>query len=210
MKAASESAASQLLRSPLPCAAYSPAKAFGTTLLISKEIKTDNKIAKKRMDNNLSALSQTFQIETYLLAHIKTQGFSTANCQRFKQEGVLSTLEGQKTTRKRKEAKSKSPKEDTRTVTLKMLQAGKTPKEIAVVRHLTLGTIQTHIATLIEKDLLPIKGWISDETLADIRQAQEKSNGGGLSAIRENCKSSITYNQLELAMVILKRLKDKK
>jgi hypothetical protein len=185
-------------------------KAFGTTLLISKEIKTDNKIAKKRMDNNLSALSQTFQIETYLLAHIKTEGFSTANCQRFKQEGVLSTLEGQKTTRKRKEAKSKSPKEDTRTVTLKMLQAGKTPQEIAVVRHLTLGTIQTHIATLIEKKLLKAEGWISDETLTDVRQAQEKSNGGGLSAIRENCKSSITYNQLELAMVILKRLKDKK
>jgi hypothetical protein len=185
-------------------------KAFGTTLLISKEINTDNKTAKKRMENDLSALSQTYHIEIYLLAHIAAKGFSTANYQKFKQEGILSTLEGSSPARKRKETKSKPKREDTRTVTLKMLQAGKKPQEVAVVRHLTLATIQAHIAALIEKKLLAPEGWLSDETLADVRQAQEKSNGGGLSAIRENCKFGITYNQLELAMVILKRLKDKK
>ncbi len=182
-------------------------KTFGTIIMISGGIHTDNKIAKKRLANNLSALSQTLRIKTWLLAHIKTNGFSTANYQKYKQEAILSTIEENTTERKRKTAKPKPKREDTRMVTLQMLQAGKKPQEIAVIRHLTLGTIQTHIATLIEKDLLKAEGWISDRTLADVRQAQTKANGGGLSAIRENCTTGISYNELELAIVILKHTK---
>ena len=100
-----------------------------------------------------------------------------------------------KTKRKEKEKKEKVPSED---VTLSLLSQGKTPEEVASERNLTLTTIYTHMAKLINAKKIDIDQYVDADLLNLVMSILNKTPELSNSELFEQLNGSVSYDILRL------------
>lgn len=176
-------------------------------------LEINNKMIKRRFDHAYGDMHDIWLSKLCLLNDIATNGFTPQNYLKFKQEAVLRSLstatEGKKERQhkepSRKKAEPKKPKVDTKKVTFKMYQQGKTITEIAQERNLTASTIFGHLA------YYALRGEIPLETVLPAQHRQAITNiinkvgvDNGMKPIKNLCPPEITYEEIRLTMKLMK------
>lgn len=93
--------------------------------------------------------------------------------------------------------------------TLELLAAGLNPSQVEVKRKLSASTIYDHIAELIEKDVLRVFDFVSQDAFNKITKAIEEIPSMKLSEIKLLCGDEISYEDIKM-VIADKRLKKKK
>ena len=182
---------------------------FETLLAKSKDVQTQNKTARRRVDAALADLQLAYVSRRNLLQTVAMQGFSVAGYLKAKQEALLDAMgeegpsAGKKHERKKKEPKPK--KEPTQAVTLRMYKMGTMPDLIAKERGLSTGTIYTHLGHFVASGELPIHDFIDADKLRAIQMAMAKAGSNSRSAIKENCPPDVTWDDLTLVLASMKK-----
>ncbi|MES2650855.1 MAG: helix-turn-helix domain-containing protein [Bacteroidota bacterium] len=107
---------------------------------------------------------------------------------------------GSKTRAQKKEKASKAPKEDTKDVTLKLINSGKTPEEIAKERKMTLGTIEGHIAYFVAKQELDPKLFMAAKKLTAMLAAIDELKSIKLNDLRDHLGRGYSYSEIKIAV----------
>ncbi|MDR2040990.1 MAG: helix-turn-helix domain-containing protein [Tannerella sp.] len=116
------------------------------------------------------------------------------------------------TGRRRREKTERTPKIDTRRMTLALYGGGLSIEEIAAQRNLAVGTIESHLAAFIGKEVAVEKFFTSDEleelgTVIEPLLEQEKPS---FKAAYDRLGGRYGYGKLQMAFGYLKRVKDEK
>lgn len=96
--------------------------------------------------------------------------------------------------------KTKTPKEDTKEVTLALLKAGKTPKEIAEDRKMTIGTIEGHLAYFIANRSITAHEVLATNRLTEITAAIVKLKSIRMNDIREHLGRGYSFGEIKIAV----------
>jgi len=99
--------------------------------------------------------------------------------------------------------KEKTPKPDTKKVSLELFQAGKTTAEIAQVRGLVETTVASHLAHFVKLGELDVLQFLSQEKLDKIVAYFKSTNDRNLSAAREALGSDFSYGDLRMGLSYL-------
>jgi hypothetical protein len=100
-----------------------------------------------------------------------------------------------------KKAKEPKPaKEDTKDITLRMLNEGKTAQQIATERKMTLGTIEGHIAHFIAKQELDPKLFMPAKKLNTMLDAINELKSIKLNDLRDHLGRSYSYSEIKIAI----------
>ena len=98
-----------------------------------------------------------------------------------------------------KKEKKKTSEISTSDTTLKMYETGMTIQDIAKERNLTISTIQSHLATLVQQNKIEIHQLVTDEKLKLIMDAVEKfKDNPGLSPIKEYLGHDVSYGEIKM------------
>lgn len=100
----------------------------------------------------------------------------------------------------KKEKTAKIPKEDTKEITLGMLNKGKTPEEIAKERKMTLGTIESHIAHFVAKQELNPKLFMSAKKLSTMLDAINQLKSIKLNDLRDHLGKGYSYSEIKIGV----------
>jgi DNA-binding MarR family transcriptional regulator len=95
-------------------------------------------------------------------------------------------------------------KEPTHLHTFRLIKEGKSPEEIAEIRNITLGTVNTHLAKLIAVGELTIEQVISKHRLDYVMEAIKNSKAEKLNDIKSKVKEDITYDEIKLVLAHFK------
>ena len=105
-----------------------------------------------------------------------------------------------------KEDKPKKEKVDTKALTFKMFRDGKTLKEIAAERSLTVGTVENHLAHFVEQGELEIGEVVSSQHQKIIRGIVKTFNKAySLSEVKNLLPNDYTYTEIKLVIADMKR-----
>lgn len=96
--------------------------------------------------------------------------------------------------------KEKTPKIDTKEVTLALFNEGKTPSEIALERKMTKGTIDGHLAYYIVKGEISADKVIAKHKLAALLKAIRQLKSIKLNEIREHVGKSFDFGEIKIAI----------
>jgi DNA-binding NarL/FixJ family response regulator len=96
-------------------------------------------------------------------------------------------------------------KEDSKTISLQMLQQGKTIAEIANERGLTRGTIEGHLIPFIATGEVAIEMFVSSETREAIMKAVMFAKDKKPSAIRAALGETFSYNDIKAVMSYMEK-----
>jgi len=88
--------------------------------------------------------------------------------------------------------------------TFRLIKEGKSSEEIAEIRNITLGTVNTHLAKLIAVGELTIEQVISKHRLDYVMEAIKNSKAEKLNDIKSKVKEDITYDEIKLVLAHLK------
>lgn len=88
---------------------------------------------------------------------------------------------------------------ETRYVSLDHFRKGMSIPDIASRRDLTIGTIETHLASFMESGEIKITDLLSENKLEQIIQAFHENPEAGLVSIKQQLDDSISYNHLRIA-----------
>lgn len=175
----------------------------------SKVVKSNNKTAMRRLNTYITDLEEQYLSKKNILDYIIDNDYTVKGYQRAKQEAILDAMSqgslkaSYKTIEKKK--KKKEPKENTKDITLRLLNCGLSVAEIAKQRELTENTIYTHISYFVEKGILSVSPFVNSEHLQAIRQAIEKVGyEQGFYPIKELCPIEITYEEIRLVVSAMK------
>jgi len=94
----------------------------------------------------------------------------------------------------------KVPKEDTKDVTLSLLNQGKTAEEIAKERKMTLGTIEGHIAHFVAKQELDPKLFMPAKKLNAMLDAINELKSIKLNDLRDHLGRGYSYSEIKIAV----------
>lgn len=173
------------------------------------EIKSNNKVAMRRLDNYLTDLREMYLAKKYLLQTVITNGFTTENYLRAKQEALLMALDELSPTSQRRSKstkKKKEKKENTKDITLQLLKSGLTPLQIATERKLTTSTIYTHLGYFVKKGVIDINDFMEQEHIQNIQQVIQKIGvDNGRTAIKALCLPTVTYEEINLMIAAFHR-----
>jgi DNA-binding NarL/FixJ family response regulator len=97
-------------------------------------------------------------------------------------------------------------KEPTQTHTFRLIKEGKSPQEVAEIRNITIGTVNTHLAKLIALGDLSIEQVISKHRLDYVMDAINNSKAEKLNDIKSKVKEDITYDEIKLVLAHFKNL----
>ena len=173
-------------------------------LALLPDVKSQNKLAMKRLTENYADLRQAWLSRRYLLQQMSEQTFTIAVYLRQKQHSLLDAMDEQTLKKKKREKKPKEPKpkkEKTWGTTYNLYLQGKTPELIARERSLTLGTIYGHLARYITTgdisldDLIP-----KDHQQAILRAIHMAGSDANTTAIKTLCPPDITYEEVRLVL----------
>jgi ATP-dependent DNA helicase RecQ len=95
---------------------------------------------------------------------------------------------------------------DTKQQSLTLFQQGNPIEKIAVLRGLSPGTIETHLAFYVQRGQLPIDKVIDPEKLQTIRQTIERVGGMALSPIKEALGEDYSYGEIKLVLASMNRM----
>lgn len=177
---------------------------FEKLLHQTKDIKSNNKQAMKRLDNTFADLQLAYLARKGLLTRMAEEVFSVAYYLKAKQETLLDAMDmlNPNSTRKKRERKPKEPKpkkEPTQEVTLRMYRSGMLPELIAKERNLSTSTIYTHLASAVKKGEIPVTQLIDADKVKAISTAMAKAGDvTGLSPIKLLCPPDVTWEELRL------------
>ena len=176
---------------------------FAKPLQLSKEVKTNNKEAMKRLGNVLADFRQVYLSRRFLLMKISEEPFSIPYYLQAKQMSMLDALDEKalKKKKEKKKAESKKPKEKTWETTFQLFQQGLSPSQIAKERSLTMGTIYNHLTRYVESGDIPIDMLVADEKRQAIEGViHEIGLDKNISVIKEHCPDDITYEEIRLVL----------
>ena len=173
------------------------------------EVKSNNKVAMRRLDNYLTDLREMYLAKKYLLQTVITNGFTTENYLRAKQEALLMALDELSPTsqqRSKSTKKKKEKKENTKDITLQLLKRGLTPLQIATERKLTTSTIYTHLGYFVKEGVIDINDFMEQEHIQNIQQVIQKIGiDNGRTAIKALCLPTVTYEEINLIIAAFHR-----
>ena len=173
------------------------------------EVKSNNKVAMRRLDNYLTDLREMYLAKKYLLQTVITNGFTTENYLRAKQEALLMALDELSPTPQRRSKstkKKKEKKENTKDITLQLLKRGLTPLQIATERKLTTSTIYTHLGYFVKQGVIDINDFMEQEHIQNIQQVIQKIGvDNGRTAIKALCLPTVTYEEINLIIAAFHR-----
>jgi hypothetical protein len=110
--------------------------------------------------------------------------------------------------RKKQKAKSNGQKAtgrvrkrvDTKKMSFDLFREGKTVKEIAKERELTVSTIETHLAHFIGTGEIDLFDLVGKTKVNRIRQALEKVNSHSLKDVKQHLGRTVTYGEIKMVM----------
>lgn len=89
-----------------------------------------------------------------------------------------------------------------------MLRNGHDVEKIAVMRGLTVSTIETHLAYYVQTGKLEVYDLIDPIDVDRIQRAIEASESTMLSSIRQDLKDEYTFGQIRLVLAHMQRGKE--
>ena len=177
-------------------------------LSLVPDVKSQNKLAMKRLTENYADLRQAWLSRRYLLQQMSERPFTIVDYLRQKQHSLLDAMDELTLKKKKKEKKAKEPKpkkEKTWVVTYNLYRQGKTPELIARERSLTLGTIYGHLARYIPTGDISIDDLIpADHQQAILRAIRMAGSDANTTAIKTLCPPDITYDEVRLMLEAMK------
>ena len=162
-------------------------------------------------NNALDAFTLSYKLKVGIFARLEEKGFSIRDFLSAKAKAALDeVLIGEEVEKKRKkkvkEDKPKKEKVDTRALTFKMFRDGKTLKEIAAERSLTVGTVENHLAHFVEQGELEIGEVVSSQHQKIIRGIVKTFNKAySLSEVKNLLPNDYTYAEIKLVIADMKR-----
>ena len=162
-------------------------------------------------NNALDAFTLSYKLKVGIFARLEEKGFSirdflSAKAKAALDEVVIGEEVEKKRKKKVKEDKPKKEKVDTRALTFKMFRDGKTLKEIAAERSLTVGTVENHLAHFVEQGELEIGEVVSSQHQKIIRGIVKTFNKAySLSEVKNLLPNDYTYTEIKLVIADMKR-----
>jgi uncharacterized protein YpbB len=87
---------------------------------------------------------------------------------------------------------------DTKAESFKLYKEGKTVREIAVQRKLTVQTIESHLAYYVFKGEIRIEELVSREKMVLIEPLVKDFEGGSVTPIKERLGDDVSYGEIRL------------
>lgn len=169
---------------------------YGNWLQQTQQVKSDNKIASKRVSETFQELCDAIKTARHLMQSISTYGIDPKTILANRREAQLAATKKQS----EKVPKKKREKGQTRIETLSLVNQGLTLEEIARERGLSVNTIAQHLCILIKEQKVSLNRIIPDsraETIRKVIAAHPKCvNAYQLL----NTVDGITYHELILVM----------
>lgn len=162
-------------------------------------------------NNALDAFTLSYKLKVGIFARLEEKGFSirdflSAKAKAALDEVVIGEEVEKKRKKKVKEEKPKKEKVDTKALTFKMFRDGKTLKEIAAERSLTVGTVENHLAHFVEQGELEIGEVVSSQHQKIIRGIVKTFNKAySLSQVKNLLPNDYTYAEIKLVIADMKR-----
>lgn len=162
-------------------------------------------------NNALDAFTLSYKLKVGIFARLEEKGFSirdflSAKAKAALDEVVIGEEVEKKRKKKVKEDKPKKEKVDTKALTFKMFRDGKTLKEIATERSLTVGTVENHLAHFVEQGELEIGEVVSSQHQKIIRGIVKTFNKAySLSEVKNLLPNDYTYAEIKLVIADMKR-----
>ena len=191
---------------------------FGTKLhelldpvMAHTKVVINNKQNATLYNNALDAFTLSYKLKVGIFARLEEKGFSirdflSAKAKAALDEVVIGEEVEKKRKKKVKEDKPKKEKVDTRALTFKMFRDGKTLKEIAAERSLTVGTVENHLAHFVEQGELEIGEVVSSQHQKIIRGIVKTFNKAySLSEVKNLLPNDYTYAEIKLVIADMKR-----
>ena len=97
---------------------------------------------------------------------------------------------------------------DTKQVSIELFRQGNSVMEIAALRNLSPGTIETHLAYGIYKGEVEIEAIMDRSRLEEIRQAVELTGGKAASPVKALLGNDYTYGEIRAVMSYMQRLRE--
>lgn len=101
--------------------------------------------------------------------------------------------------------RSKRPKEagSTALLSLQLFRAGKSIQEIAEERELKTTTIESHLASFVERGMLEVETFVDPGKMKAIEEAIEQNDSGLMRDIKEALGDDYTYGEIRFVMAAL-------
>ncbi len=94
----------------------------------------------------------------------------------------------------------KQPKTDTKEESYQLYLKGNTIEDIAKIRALAVGTIETHLAYFVTKGLIPVHTFVTEDKIASITTVLKSLNTLQLSAIKSVLGDEYTYSDIRFTI----------
>jgi len=180
-------------------------------VLARTKVVINNKQVAKQYNNALDAFTLSYQLKVGIFSRLKEEGFSirdylNAKAKAALDEVVIDEKEVKVKKKKVKEEKPKKEKVDTRGLTYKMFREGKSIKEIAAERSLTVGTVENHLSYFVEQGALKVNEVVSTQHQKIIRGIVKSfSKAYSLSDVKNLLPNDYTYAEIKLVIADMKR-----
>lgn len=171
----------------------------------------NNKQVTKQYNNALDSFMLSYKLKVGIFSRLKDKDFSIRDYLRAKAKAVLDEVEIDETEvkvkkKKVKEEKPKKEKVDTRGLTFKMFREGKTIKEIAAERSLTVGTVENHLALFVKSGDLKVDEVVSTQHQKIIRGIIKSFNKAySLSDVKNLLPGDYTYAEIKLVIADMEK-----
>ena len=171
----------------------------------------NNKQVSKQYNNALDAFMLSYKLKVGIFSRLKDNGFSIRDFLSAKAKAVLDEVEVDEKEvkvkkKKVKEEKPKKEKVDTRGLTYKMFREGKTIKEIAAERSLTVGTVENHLAHFVKNGDLEVGEVVSTQHQKMIRGIVKSFNKAyALSDVKNLLPDDYTYAEIKLVIADMEK-----
>lgn len=180
-------------------------------VLARTKVVINNKQVAKQYNNALDAFTLSYQLKVGIFSRLKEEGFSirdylNAKAKAALDEVVIDEKEVKVKKKKVKEEKPKKEKVDTKGLTYKMFREGKSIKEIAAERSLTIGTVGDHLAYYVDQGELKLNEVVSTQHQKIIRGIVKSfSKAYSLSDVKNLLPNDYTYAEIKLVIADMKR-----
>ena len=171
----------------------------------------NNKQVTKQYNNALDSFMLSYKLKVGIFSRLKDKGFSIRDFLGAKAKAVLDEVEIDEKElkvrkKKVKEEKPKKEKVDTKGLTFKMFREGKTIKEIAAERSLTVGTVENHLAQFVKTGELEVSEVVSTQHQKIIRGIIKSFNKAySLSDVKNLLPGDYTYAEIKLVIADMEK-----
>ena len=166
---------------------------------LSAEVKSNNKRATARLADLLPDLSQTYYARQLLFTKIAELGFNVDTYLHEKQMAMLDAMDDGKLRRA-----LRPKKEKTTEVTLRLVNQGLRPEQIAQQRSISISTVFSHLALLAQEGRIRGEALVSPEHLQAIHKVISiVGTANGINPIKALCPPDVSYGEIRLVLCSL-------